>query len=127
MATRRPAAGPLLIRAHKAIKLRFAREHAHWTIEEWRNTFLRTSPVLLYIRKMKAKERRALFRMQHGFMGRLCISLMARTKLHIIAGGTLTAQRYVEDILEEYIYGRRSNLSKEIYTVMLKISEEMLF
>ncbi|RZC32128.1 HTH Tnp Tc3 2 domain containing protein, partial [Asbolus verrucosus] len=35
LSAKRPAHGPLLTREHRVVRLRFAREHQNWGIEEW--------------------------------------------------------------------------------------------
>ena len=113
----RPAIGPPLTRAHQNTRLAFAREHIHWTVDDWAKVFFTDeSRVSLYTSERRARvyrrptERFAQFNVlqvpQLGGGSVMVwggISLSGPTELHILDGGTLTGVRYITDILEPYV------------------------
>jgi len=114
---RRPAVGPPLTREHRRARLAFARQHIRWTDDDWATVlFTDESRVALYSSDMRGRvyrrpnERFAQVNMREvvPFGGGSVmvwggISLSGPTELHILDGGTLTAARYITDILEPYV------------------------
>lgn len=114
---RRPASGPKLERGHCVARLQYAREHLHWDEEEWlRVLFTDESRFSLYTsdgrrnvyRRPGERYIQACFseRVQYGggsvhvWAG---ISAEGRTELVAIENGTLTGERYAQEILNEYV------------------------
>lgn len=113
---RRPARGPELLRHHRVARLRFAREHANWTHEQW-SKVLWTDECRVALRAPDGRERvwrrrgeRFLpitTRQTVSFHGGSVmvwggISSDARTELAVV-NGRLTAVRYIEEILQEHV------------------------
>lgn len=113
----RPANGPKLLREHRVARLRFAREHIRWTDEDWsRVMFSDESRFCLFThdgkrrvyRRPGERYRQACFEEKVPFGGGSImvwagISSESRTELVIIENGSLTAPRYVEEILNEHV------------------------
>lgn len=114
---RRPATGPFHTRQHRIARLQFSRQYAHWTIPDWRVVlFGDESRIALHspdgrVRVLRRPGERFAAcnispRVAFGGASVMVwagVSLEARTELHIINRGSLTAMRYVTDILEEYV------------------------
>lgn len=114
---RRLAKGPQLTTRHRMQRLRFARDHQHWTVEEWKAVlFTDETRVALHI----PDGRDRVWRRRGERYSRCCtvgvtpfrggsimfwggISFEARTELVPVRRGAITAQRYVEEILEEHV------------------------
>ena len=114
--SRRLARGPELLRQHRVARLRFAREHANWTFDDW-GKILFTDECRVGLRAPDWQERvyrRRGERFQpnttrqtvsfHGgsIMVWGGISSEARTVLVVIEG-RLTADRYVRETLQEHV------------------------
>ncbi|XP_050672781.1 transposable element Tc1 transposase [Leptidea sinapis] len=113
---RRPASGPKLERQHRVARLRYAREHMQWDEEAWsRILFADESRFSLYT----SDGRRSVYRRPGERYLQACISERVqygggsvhvwagifsegRTELVAIENGTLTGQRYAQEILNEY-------------------------
>lgn len=115
--SRRPAKGPQLTRQHRQDRLRFARYHQDWNDEQW-GTVLFTDESRFSRRSPDGRERvwrrrgerysRCNFSSRIAFNGGSVmvwggISLTARTELIFVDGGSLTAHRYITEILEEHV------------------------
>lgn len=114
---RRPATGPQLTTAHRISRLEFAREHLHWTTEQWSNIlFSDESRIGLYgadgrdrvYRRSGERYAECTFSERVSFQGGSImvwagIAFNSRTELVIVENGTLTAARYVQEIVEEHV------------------------
>lgn len=118
---KRPAKCPKLTRAHRVARLRFAREHVDWTNEQWSSVlFTDESRVCLHgsDRRQRVYRRpgerfvECCIAENVSFGGGSCmvwagISIDAKTDLVFIETGRrtggLTADRYIEEILEPYV------------------------
>lgn len=115
--SRRPATGPLLTVEHRRQRLEFAREHADWGLEDWSAVlFTDESRFTLY----KSDGRDRVWRRTGERFAEAClstkvpfggggvmmwagISLTANTELVRIRDGTITADRYIQQCLEEHV------------------------
>ena len=128
---RRPARGPELERHHRVARLRFAREHANWTLEEWANV-LWTDECKVALRAPDGRERvyrrsgerfiPATTRQTVSFHGGSVtvwggISSDARTELTIVEG-RLNSPRYIEEILQEHVVPYVDFIGAEIFLLM---------
>lgn len=120
----RPASGPKLTVAHRQCRLRFAREHVDWTLDQWADVlFSDESRICL----QGSDGRQRVYRRPGERYAQCCIeetvsygggsimvwggiSLAARTDLVIVVGRDgggnrrgLTADRYIREILEDYV------------------------
>lgn len=118
---KRPATGPKLTPAHRAARLRFAREHVDWTDEQWSSVlFSDESRVCLH----GSDKRGRVYRRPGERFAQCCIqenvafgggsemvwagiSMQAKTELVFIETGGrvggLTANRYIEEILQDHV------------------------
>lgn len=115
--SRIPATGPQLTQAQREYRLRFAREHVAWTEEDWgRVLFSDESRFALYTsdrrdrvwRRPRERYARATMVEAVPYGGGSVmvwggINLRAKTDLHVFPRGSLTAQRYIADVLQEYV------------------------
>lgn len=117
LTSRRPATGPELLRRHRIARLHFARIHEHWGENEW-GRVLFTDESRFSLRSPDGRERvwrrpherfaECTFSPRIGYQGGSVmvwagISLEAHTELYILPGGSLTAARYIEDILQDFV------------------------
>lgn len=114
---RRPAVCVPLTRLHIRSRLQWSQQHRNWTLNEWRNVmFTDESRFSLHNDSRRAivwRERGTRFnptniveRYPFGGGGVLVwggIMFNGRTDLHVFAGGTVTAQRYRDEVLEPYV------------------------
>lgn len=113
----RPVRGPELTRTHRVTRLAFAREHSHWTMDEW-SAVLFTDESRFALRSPDGRERvwrrrneryaACNFSQSQPFQrGSLMvwagISMERRTELVVVRGGSLTAIRYVDEILDPHV------------------------
>lgn len=113
----RPAAGPKLLPRHRVARLQFAREHLNWNLVQW-STVLFTDESRFCLHSPDGRERvwrrtgerfaECTFnpRVSHGggsVMVWAGISMEACTELVVINRGSLTAQRYIEEVLANYV------------------------
>lgn len=113
----RPAKKPQLLRHHRRERLRFAREHSNWTVEQWSNVLF-TDESKVCLRSPDGRER--VYRRSnerfaecaitelisyHGgsVMVWAGISANARTELLFVENGALNAHRYIEEVLQEAV------------------------
>jgi transposase len=113
----RPATGPKLLPRHRVARLQFAREHLHWNLAQWSSVlftdesrFCLNSPdgrVRVWRRTgERFSECTFIPRLSYGggsVMVWAGISTQARTELAFIDGGSLTAQRYIEEVLANHV------------------------
>lgn len=117
LSSRRPVKGPLLSAEHRLKRLRFAREHQSWTLEEWKNVLF-TDETRVALNSPDGRER--VWRRPGERYSQCCtletepfgggsimfwggISWETRTELVPIQGGALNALRYVETILQDHV------------------------
>ena len=117
MHARRPQLGPVLSVGHRRARLTFAREHQYWQIRHWR-------PVLFTDESrftLNTCDRRDRVWRRSGQRSANCnilehdrfggpsvmvwggISLEGRTDLYVLAGGTMNAIRYRDEILRPIV------------------------
>lgn len=108
---------PHLTRAHRVARLRFAREHVNWTINDWAHVlFTDESRFSLFAsdrripvyRRDGERYSECNMRPNSNFRGGSImvwggISINGRTELAVVNGGAMTADRYIRDILEPYV------------------------
>lgn len=114
---RRPAKAPKLEAHHRRARLQFAREHLRWTMEQWKNVlFSDESRIALnapdgrqrvYRRRSERFAPCAIVETV-GYQGGSimvwgAISYEARTDLVVVSRGSMTAQRYVEEVLQDHV------------------------
>lgn len=115
--SRRPATAPLLTREHRVMRLRFAREHVNWTIDNWKRVlFSDETRVSLNspdgrqrvwrrpgerFASCNISPRIPFFGGSIMFWGGICFE--GRTDLVPIRGRSMNADFYVENILEEHV------------------------
>lgn len=114
---RRPATAPELLRNHRVERLRFAREHQNWGIDEWKN-ILFTDESRFCLKSPDGRQR--IYRRtgerfeQNHFSPRVSygggsvmvwggVQLDSRTDLLIVDGGAMTADRYIRQVLEPHV------------------------
>lgn len=115
--SRRPATGPQLLPRHRQDRLRFAREHVNWNLQQWDNVLF-TDESRVCLRSPDGRER--VYRRRNerfaectiservsyqggSVMVWASISSEARTELLFVENGALNAHRYVQDILQEAV------------------------
>ncbi|CAK1601121.1 unnamed protein product [Parnassius mnemosyne] len=112
-----PAKSPKLERRHRVNRLSYAREHRHWDLNEWQQVIF-TDECRVLLKQIdgrqriwrRKRERHIQSNFEHtvayggdSIMVWRGICLGARMELVIVTGGTMTADRYIRDILEEYV------------------------
>lgn len=113
----RPARVPELLPQHRRDRLRFAREHVNWNVEQWKNVLF-SDETRVSLRGADGRQRvyrRANERFSScalvqtvGYQGGSImlwggISYEARTEIVIFSRGGITAQRYLEEVLEDHV------------------------
>lgn len=113
----RPATGLQLLRRHRVARLQFARNHAHFTENNWRDVLF-TDESRFTLRSPDGRERvwrrpherfaECTFSPRISFQGGSImvwagISLEARTELYIVPRGSITAARYIDEILQDFV------------------------
>ncbi|KAG8284281.1 hypothetical protein J6590_108265 [Homalodisca vitripennis] len=118
--SRRPARVPRLTVRHKRARLQFARDHRRWQLRQWRKVmFSDESKFTIFgndgrVRVWRRGNERFINcclapRVPFGGGSVLVwggITMDGRTDLVIIRNGTLTAQRYVDEVLDVHIRPR---------------------
>ena len=117
--SRQPAIGIPLTRHHVQERLEWARDHVTWALNDW-TTILFTDESMFCV---DLTDRRArVWRMRNERFAEVCIciaehdrygggsvmvwagiSAQGKTDLHVIDNGTLTAERYVNEILDVHV------------------------
>ena len=113
--SRRPAIRIPLTRHHVQERLEWARDHVTWALNDWTPILSLMSPGFV------CTDRRArVWRMRNERFAEVCIaehdrygggsvmvwagiSSQGKTDLHVIDNGTLTAERYVNEILDVHV------------------------
>jgi transposase len=115
----RPATGPELLRGHRVSRLLFAQEHLNWNLEQWKSVLF-SDELRFALRSPDGRARvwrrpgeryaPCNFSERLSFNGRSIMvwggfSWEARTQLVFIERGTLTAHRYIEEVLQDHVVG----------------------
>lgn len=115
--SRRPVSGPLLTARHKLARLRFARDHVNWNVNDWKKVLF-TDETRINLSAPDGRQKvwrrpgeryaQACFSTRVPFGGGSVmfwggISFDARTELVVVGRPALNAPRYVEHILEEHV------------------------
>lgn len=115
--SRRPARGPELQRRHRLTRLRFGRDHVQWNDDDWGHVLF-SDESRFCLRSPDGRERvwrrigeryaECTFSPRVSFQGGgvmvwAGISMEGRTDLYIVPRGSLTAERYIEEILQDYV------------------------
>lgn len=128
---KRPARGPELERHHRVARLRFAREHVNWTLDQW-SKVLFSDECRVALRAPDGRERvyrrrgerflpittRTTVSYQGGsVMVWAGVCSEARTEL-VFVDQRLTAARYIEEILQEHVVPFVDFISREDFLFM---------
>lgn len=115
--SRRPATGPELSREHRVARLQFAREHQNWNADDW-GRVLFTDESRFCLRSPDGRGRvwrrngeryaECTFSPRVSFQGGSVmvwagISSQAHTELYLVPRGSLTAARYINEILQDFV------------------------
>ncbi|UYV79837.1 hypothetical protein LAZ67_18000876, partial [Cordylochernes scorpioides] len=125
---RRPMVCIPLTSAHRRARLNWCLEHHAWTHDQWANVLfsdesrfsLNTDSRRVFIwREPGTRYHPSNIREIDSFRGGSLlvwagISSSRRTPLHIFSGGTLTAQRYRDEILEPYLRPYRDQIGHNL-------------
>lgn len=127
----RPARGPELLRHHRVARLRFSREHASWTHEQW-SKVLWTDEWRVVLRAPTGRER--VWRRHwerflpitttqtvcfHGGSVLVWAGICSDTRTElVVVAGRLTAVRYIREILQEHILPFVAFLGSEDFILM---------
>ncbi|UYV80282.1 hypothetical protein LAZ67_18002283 [Cordylochernes scorpioides] len=125
---RRPMVCIPLTSAHRRARLNWCLEHHAWTHDQWANVLfsdesrfsLNTDSRRVFIwREPGTRYHPSNIREIDSFRGGSLlvwagISSSSRTPLHIFSGGTLTAQRYRDEILEPYLRPYRDQIGHNL-------------
>ncbi|GFU90990.1 transposable element Tcb2 transposase [Trichonephila clavipes] len=117
LCARRPAVCILITSAHKRARLNWSLKHQHWSVGEWANVmFSDESRFSLSNDSRRVKiwrERETRFELRNiterhyfpssGVMVWAGIMMGGRTDLHFLDMGSVTAQRYRDEVLEHYV------------------------
>lgn len=129
--SRRPARGPELLREHRVARLRFAREHANWTHEQWANVLF-TDECRMALRAPDGRQRVWRRRGErflpitttqtvsfHGgsIMVWGGVSSDARTEL-VVVSNRLNATRYVGEILQDHVLSYMGFIGHDNFLLM---------
>lgn len=128
---RRPARGPELLREHRVARLRFAREHANWTVDDW-SKVLFTDECRMALRAPDGRHRVYRRRNERYLPNTTVqtvsydggsvmvwggISCDARTEL-VVVDQRLNAHRYIEEILQEHVVPYAGFIGNETFLLM---------
>ncbi|GFW86462.1 transposable element Tcb2 transposase [Trichonephila clavipes] len=114
---RRPVACVLVTRQHRTARLQWCREHHNWTEQDWacvlfsdesrfslssgcrRQLIWRESGTAYRPENIQEKDRypTCSIRLWAGIM------INGRTRLHVVANGTMTGQRYIDEVLLPHV------------------------
>lgn len=119
----RPATGPRLLVRHRQDRLRFARDHVNWTRDQW-SRVLWTDESRFSLRSPDGRERvwrrngeryaQCNISPRDSFYGGSImvwggITRESHTDLVVFNRGTVTAARYVEEVLSQHVVGFARN------------------
>lgn len=119
------ATGPLLSREHRVERLRFAREHLNWTQEDW-SLVLFSDESRFCLRSPDGREKvwrrrgeryaPCTFSPRVAFGGGSVmvwggINLNSRTELVLVNRGSITADRYIREVLEPHVIPFARNIA----------------
>ncbi|GFX97699.1 transposable element Tcb2 transposase [Trichonephila clavipes] len=134
---RRPVVCVPLTRQHRTARLQWCREHHNWTEQGWACVLFsdesRFSLSSDCRRQLIWRESGTAYRPENiqekdqyptcSIMVWACIMINGRTRLHVVANGTMTDQRYIDEFLLPHVrlfrgavgdkcfYGRQRNMS----------------
>ncbi|GFT88258.1 transposable element Tcb1 transposase [Trichonephila clavipes] len=114
---RRPVVCVPLTRQHRTARLQWCREHHNWTEQDWtcvlisdESRFSLSSDCRL---QQICRESGTAYRPENiqakdgyptcGIMVWAGIMINARTRLHVVANGTMTGQRYIDEVLLPHV------------------------
>ncbi|GFX13617.1 transposable element Tcb2 transposase [Trichonephila clavipes] len=114
---RRPAICIPLTSAHKCSRLNWSLKHQHWSVGEWANVMFSDESrfslskdswrVTIWRERGTRFEPRNIMERHHfpsrGVMVWAGIMMDGRTDLHFLDTGSVTAQRYRDEVLELYV------------------------
>ncbi|GFU85722.1 transposable element Tcb2 transposase [Trichonephila clavipes] len=110
---RRPVVCVPLTRQHRTARLQWCREHHNWTEQDWacvlfsdesrfslssdcrRQLIWRESGTAYHPENIQEKDRY----LAYSIMVWAGIMINGRTRLHVVANGTMTGQRYIDEVL----------------------------
>ncbi|GFU81575.1 transposable element Tcb2 transposase [Trichonephila clavipes] len=119
---RRPVVCVPLTRQHRTARLQWCREHHNWTEQDWacvlfsdesrfslssdcrRQLIWRKSGTAYRPENIQEKDRYPTC----SIMVRAGIMINGRTSLHVVANGTMTGQRYIDEVLLPHVHLFRS-------------------
>ncbi|GFW29300.1 transposable element Tcb2 transposase [Trichonephila clavipes] len=114
---RRPVVCVPLTRQHRTARLQWCREHHNWTEQDWacvlfsdesrfslssdcrRQLIWRESGIVYRPENIKEKDRY----LTCSIMVWAGIMINGRTRLHVVANGTMTGQRYIDEVLLPHV------------------------
>ncbi|GFT27682.1 transposable element Tcb1 transposase [Trichonephila clavipes] len=114
---RRPVVCVPLTRQHRTARLQLCREHHNWTEQDWacvlfsdesrfslssdcrRQLIWRESGTAYRPENIQEKDRYPTC----SIMVWACIMINGRTRLHVVANGTMTGQRYIDEVLLPHV------------------------
>ncbi|GFX05464.1 transposable element Tcb2 transposase [Trichonephila clavipes] len=114
---RRPVVCVPLTRQHRTVRLQWCREHHNWTEQDWacvlfsdesrfslssdcrRQLIWRESGTAYRPENIQEKDRYPTC----STMVWACIMINGRTRLHVVANGTMTGQRYIDEVLLPHV------------------------
>ncbi|UYV60867.1 hypothetical protein LAZ67_1002641 [Cordylochernes scorpioides] len=117
---RRPMVCISLTSAHRRARLNWCLEHHAWIHDQWANVLFSDESRFTFIwREPGTRYHPSNIREIDSFRGGSLlvwagISSSRRTPLHIFSGGTLTAQRYRDKILEPYLRPYRDQIGHNL-------------
>ncbi|GFV36258.1 transposable element Tcb1 transposase [Trichonephila clavipes] len=114
---RRPVVCPPLTRQHRTARLQWCREHHNWTNQDWACVLFsdesRFSLSSDCRRKLIWRESGTSYRPENiqekhryptcSILVWVGIMINGRTHLHVVANGTMTGQRYIDDVLLPHV------------------------
>ncbi|GFY30145.1 cytochrome P450 3A5, partial [Trichonephila clavipes] len=91
--TRRPVVCVPLTRQHRTARLQWCREHHNWTEQDWACVLFSDE------KNIQEKDRYPTC----SIMVWAGIMINGRTRLHVVANGTMTGQRYIDEVLLPHV------------------------